>query len=66
MALMRGAGSDAQREVFEDTLIAACAMDAGKNQARALPDGRPGRRPRARSHREETAAHHQCTCLTCA
>jgi Tfp pilus assembly protein PilF len=46
--LTRIAGSHAQREVFEDTLIAACLRSGRLARARALLTARLKRRPRAR------------------
>jgi tetratricopeptide (TPR) repeat protein len=46
--LTRVAGSHAQREVFEDTLIAACLKCGRVDRARRLLAARLGRRPRVR------------------
>jgi hypothetical protein len=45
--LTRIAGSHAQREVFEDTLIAACLQSGKHARAREVLTARLGRRPRA-------------------
>jgi tetratricopeptide (TPR) repeat protein len=49
--LTRVAGSHAQREVFEDTLIAACLKCGRTERARGLLAVRLGRRPRAQDSR---------------
>jgi hypothetical protein len=49
--LPRIGGSHAQREVFEDTLIAACLRARRNQRARALLESRLARRPRSQDRR---------------